>query len=106
MADSQQRLRLLHLEDDADYCSLVRELLVSSGLEVEVTFASNQAGYEAALASGAFDLILGDFSLPDYNGLQALALAKLKSPETPFLLVSGTIGEQAAIDSLRAGATD
>lgn len=96
----------MHLEDDADFCTLVRDLLVCEGCSAEVVDVTNRAGFEAALAAGPFDVILGDFSLPDYSGLQALATARERAPETPFLLVSGTIGEQAAIDSLRAGATD
>ena len=102
----KKTLRVLHLEDDADYSKLVRDLLVGDGFDVELVLASDRAAYEVALANGHFDLILGDYSLPSYNGLQALILAREKTPDTPFLLVSGTIGEQAAIESLRAGATD
>ena len=105
MSDNK-KLRILHLEDDADYCSFVREHLEASGCRADVVSAATRAEYELALAGGGFDIILGDFSLPDYSGLQALAFAKATAPQTPFLLVSGTIGEQAAIESLRAGATD
>ena len=98
--------RILHLEDDADYCALVRDLLAQAGCAADVVHVSKRAEYEAAIATGDFDLILGDFSLPDFTGLQALALARSQIPHTPFLLVSGTIGEEAAIESLRAGATD
>ena len=52
------------------------------------------------------DLILSDFHLPSFNGLAALALAQEKSPEVPFIFVSGAIGEEVAIDSLKRGATD
>jgi len=53
-----------------------------------------------------FDLILSDFSLPAYDGMAALSAAHQAQPETPFLFVSGTIGEEKAVESLRAGATD
>lgn len=99
-------MRVLHLEDDPDYCKLVRDLLACEGLAAEVVDVIDRVGFESALAAGMFDVILGDFSLPDYSGLQGLATARQRAPHTPFLLVSGTIGEQAAIESLRAGATD
>ncbi|MGO8927084.1 MAG: PAS domain S-box protein [Limisphaerales bacterium] len=100
------RLRVLHLEDDPDYCDLVQSLLAQEGYQVESVLADDRAGFEAALAPEKFDLILADYLLPSYNGLEALRVARAKCPETPFLLVSGTIGEQAAIESLQCGATD
>ena len=100
------RLRMLHLEDDPDYCDLVQSLLAQEGYQVESVLADDRAGFEAALAPEKFDVILADYLLPAYNGLEALRLARAKCPETPFLLVSGTIGEQAAIESLKCGATD
>jgi PAS domain S-box-containing protein len=99
-------LRILHLEDDPDYCDLVQSLLTGEGYQVESVLAHNRAGFEAALAPERFDVILADYSLPSYNGIEALRTAREKCPETPFLLVSGTIGEQAAIESLKSGATD
>jgi len=99
-------LRILHLEDDPDYCDLVRSLLVKEGFEVELVVAGNRAEFEGALAPERFDIILADYLIPAYNGLEALRLARQKCPETPVLLVSGTIGEQAAIESLKSGATD
>ncbi|HOX55738.1 MAG TPA: PAS domain S-box protein [Candidatus Paceibacterota bacterium] len=101
-----QPLRILHLEDDPDYCDLVRSLLEREGIRGEITLVEGWEAFESALASGKFDLILADYLLPSCNGLDALRLARERSPETPFLLVSGTIGEQAAIESLRTGATD
>ena len=99
-------LRILHLEDDPDYADLVGSLLEKDGLLAELIVVSNRAGFEAALAGETFDLILADYLLPDCNGLQALSWAQQKRPQIPFLLVSGTIGEQAAIESLKCGATD
>ena len=99
-------LRILHLEDDADYCKLVRDQLTCEGCAADVVDVSEQQAFEAAVRKGGFDVILGDFSLPGYTGLEALKFARQHAPQTPFLLVSGTIGEHAAIESLRAGATD
>ena len=99
-------LRILHLEDDPDYCDLVRSLLAKEGFEVEVVLVKNRAEFEAALVAEKFDIILADYMLPSYNGLEALRAAREKCPETPLLLVSGTIGELAAIESFKSGATD
>ena len=99
-------LRILHLEDDPDYADLVRSLLAQEQVQAEITVVSTQADFEAALAQSRFDLVLADYMLPDYNGVDALRSVRLKSAEIPFLLVSGTIGEQAAIESLKCGATD
>ena len=82
-------LRILHLEDDPDYCDLVRSMLSKEGFEVELVVAGDRAGFEGALAPEKFDIILADYQVPSYNGLEALRLAREKCPETPVLLVSG-----------------
>ncbi len=101
-----KRLRILHLEDQPDYSDLVRDVLAREGIEADVILATNWADFEAALANESFDLILADYLLPSCNGIQALELAQERCPQVPFLMVSGTIGEQAAIESLKVGATD
>ena len=99
-------LRILHLEDEPDYSDLVRSMLEKEGVQFELVLVSNQADFEAALAGQKADVILADYMLPDYDGIQALKAVRARDLETPFLLVSGTLGEQAAIESLRCGATD
>ncbi len=101
-----QPLRILHLEDDLDYADLVRSLLVREGVQAEVLLVADSTDFQRALATEKIDLILADYLLPNFNGIQALQMAKAICPDIPFLLVSGTIGEQAAIESLRSGATD
>src|SRR5437773_323404 len=99
-------LRIVHLEDEPDYSDLVRSLLEKEGVEFELVLVSTQTEFEAALEHQKADVILADYLLPSYDGMQALHTVRAKYPETPFLIVSGTIGEQAAIESLRCGATD
>jgi PAS domain S-box-containing protein len=99
-------LRILHLEDDPDFITLVSSLLLQEGLRTEMTSARDFSQFTAAMEKQAFDLILADYSLPTCTGLQALEKVREKGLDTPFVLISGTIGEQAAIECLRCGATD
>jgi len=101
-----KRLHILHLEDEPDFAELVRSLLAQDGLDAVVNRVSDRAGLEQALAAGDVDLVISDYHLPSFNGMDALKIVRQKYPDLPFILVSGTIGEQAAIESLKAGATD
>lgn len=98
--------RILYLEDSAADGELVQALLEEGGAACVLTRVESQGEFIAALESGGFDLILSDNSLPSYDGLSALAHAKERCPDLPFIFVSGTLGEEAAIESLKAGATD
>lgn len=99
-------LRILHLEDDPAYAELVRCLFQDHGLKAEVTLAGNREEFETSLAKGEYDVVLADYMLPGFNGIEALKRVRELTPDTPFLLVSGAIGEQTAIESTKAGATD
>jgi len=99
-------LRILHVEDNPKDAELVRARMVADGLDCEVVLVSSQDTYLAALERCGFHLILCDYSLPGFDGKAALALAKQKCPEVPFLYLSGTIGEERAIECLKAGAMD
>ncbi|MBI5822022.1 MAG: PAS domain S-box protein [Verrucomicrobia bacterium] len=100
-------MAILHLEDNPSDAELVRHLLQKNAkMTCEVRLARNRAQYEAALAETKFDLILSDYDLPDYDGFAALQLARLKQPETPFILVTGTLGEEQAVNAMLHGATD
>jgi len=99
-------LRILHLEDDGDFVSLVSNMLADEGVRAEVVPAADFSQFVAALEKNSFDLIIADFMVPGGNGIQALQAARERHPDIPFLLISGTIGEDAAIESLRCGATD
>ena len=103
---NNQRLKILHLEDEPDFAELVCALLDQDQLQVDIQRVGDRQGFTQALAAGKYDLIISDYHLPSFTGLEALGMARKKCPLTPFILVSGTIGEQAAIESLKAGATD
>src|SRR5271154_7403436 len=104
--EMNKRLNILHLEDEPDFAELVRSLLEQGGVDAQVRRVGDRLAFTQALETGKFDLIISDYHLPSFTGLEAMGMAKKKCPLTPFILVSGTIGEQAAIESLKAGATD
>jgi PAS domain S-box-containing protein len=99
-------LRILHLEDNPADAMLVRDQLAEDELAAEVCHVCRREEFVQTLAAGPWDLVLADYRLPDFTGLDALKLVRSKFPFLPFILMSGTIGEQAAIESLKAGATD
>lgn len=99
-------VRILHLEDNVLDAELLQARLEEAGLSCRMTVVDSREGYESALAGGEFDLIISDFSLPSFDGGAALAIARERCPEVPFLFVSGTIGEESAVKALLSGATD
>lgn len=99
-------LRILHLEDDPNDAELVRVALELEGLAPVIERATDEAEFTAAVARGECDLILSDYALPAFDGLAALRIARHALPDVPFILVSGLIGEEAAVESVRSGATD
>jgi PAS domain S-box-containing protein len=99
-------LRILHLEDDVRDAELVAATLVAAGVRFEAQRVETRAEFEHALRTGDFDVIFSDYTLPAYDGPAALAFARDSRPEVPFILVSGTVGEDAAVKSMVGGATD
>jgi putative nucleotidyltransferase with HDIG domain len=99
-------LRVLHLEDDPYDVELVQELLLAQGIQCDLTNVDSQDDFRSALERGGYDLILADHSVPAFNGLSALALSRELAPGVPFIFLSGTLGEEVAIEALHHGATD
>lgn len=98
-------VRILHLEDDPVDAELIAELLAADGLACEVDRVVARTEFLAAL-EGDYDLILSDYALPAFDGVTAQQLARERRPDLPFVFVSGTMGEEVAIERLNAGATD
>ena len=99
-------LHILHLEDDANDAALIQATLETEGIACEITRVENRDDFVAELEFGGVDLILSDFGLPAFDGLSAIAIVSAKWPDMPVILVSGTLGEERAIDALKSGATD
>jgi diguanylate cyclase (GGDEF)-like protein/PAS domain S-box-containing protein len=99
-------LRILHLEDDANDVVLIRETIIAKGIDAEIIDAATRADFVAALEKGTYDLVLADYTLPSFDGLSALSLVREKFPDLPFIFVTGTMGEDNAVETLKKGATD
>jgi signal transduction histidine kinase/CheY-like chemotaxis protein len=99
-------LRILYLEDDPKDAEIVQETLAIDGIKTEITRVETEAAFIASLEQGGFDLILADYTLPSFDGLSALKIAQQHWPHLPLIFVSGTLGEELAIEALKIGATD
>jgi PAS domain S-box-containing protein len=102
----RQPLRILSLEDDPRDAELIQGSLEAEGIACEMTRVDTQPAFQASLEEGGFDLILADYTLPSFDGLSALKLARSVRPDVPFIFVTGTLGEEVAIEALKIGATD
>jgi signal transduction histidine kinase len=99
-------MTILHLEDSENDAFMVDALLHEEWPDCRIHRVATRAEYEAALASEQFDLILCDHQMPGFDGMRALDLARTQRPEKPFVFMSGTIGEERAIDAMKHGADD
>ena len=99
-------LNILHVEDNPDDALFTDRQLKSGGLNCSIRRVETRDEFEKELDCQPLDLILCDFSMPQFNGLAALKFARKKRPDVPFIFLSGTIGEELAVEALREGATD
>ena len=100
------RLRLLLLEDAPADAELALVALGDAGFICGAEIAEGREAFERLFRPERFDLVIADYSLPSYTGLDALALVRRADALLPFVLLSGALGEERAVDALRAGATD
>ena len=101
----EENLRILLVEDVPTDAELAERELRNAKISFSTTRVATEEAYLAELTNNP-DIILADFSLPGFSGSEALALAREKCPDIPFVFVSGAIGEERAIESLKQGATD
>ena len=99
-------IKILHLEDDESDSQFAQIWLKKEGIVYDYFFADNEKTYREILSTQNIDIILSDYHLPGYSGLDAMLLAKTEYPHIPFIFVSGTMGEEVAVESLLNGATD
>jgi len=101
-----QKLKLLLLEDDDMDADLIRIILERSGIGFEITIVSDKKEFLLALNNSQFDIILADNSLPQFNAVNALQLVRELNLHIPFILVTGTVSEDYAVNVMKEGASD
>jgi len=102
----EKKLRILNLEDNPNDSDLIKELLEDGGIECEIRRVETESEFLAACDKGGFDIILSDYNLPAYDGLSALKFTMERCPDIPFIFISGKMGEDIAVESLKNGAVD
>ena len=106
MITEQGELHILLLEDNPSHADVVEHVLHEGGILFSIKRVETEATFREQLAQHPPDLILSDYALPSFDGLTALTIAKEKAPDVPFIFVTGTMGEEVAIETLKNGATD
>lgn len=102
----QQPMKILHLEDSSNDAALISAALCDEVSNCIVTRVETRNAFIEALDCDDWDLILADYSLPSFDGISALKLAVAKRPDLPFIFVTGFLGEERAVETLKNGATD
>ncbi len=104
--DKQVSLRLLMIEDNPDDEALVLRAIRKGGFNVEHVRVDNREDLLTVLKNRDWDIVLSDYQMPEFNGLAALKIVKQRNKDLPFIVVSGTIGEEVAVEAMRSGAQD
>jgi two-component system, NarL family, sensor histidine kinase UhpB len=99
-------LRFVLLEDDPNDAELIQLELAKNGLAIEWRHVVSERDFRDALTGAPPDLVLADYTLPGFDGLAALRILLERCPGVPFIFVSGSLGEERAIEALKSGATD
>ncbi len=101
-----ERLRLLLVEDSEDDALLLKRELEKGGFAPEIRRVETAEAYRAALGDGGWDLVIGDYVLPSFGGQDALKILRGEDSDLPFIIVSGVVGEDVAVETMKAGAND
>jgi len=99
-------LRILHLEDSPQDAEIIGELLIDAGMDVTMDRVATEDKFVESLRRRKYDIILADFKLPGFDAFGALRWSTDICPDIPFICVSGTIGEESAVELIRLGADD
>jgi two-component system response regulator len=102
----KRKIRILHIDDNIHDRKLVKDVLQKESKEFEVIEASSREKFEKHLNEADIDLVLSDFNILGYDGLQVIQLVKAKDPDLPVIIVTGTGSEEIAIQALKMGASD
>lgn len=106
MKNNHRKLKILYLEDTLYDVDIVRAHLEQEKVDFELIHVDNREDYIGVIKDNRPEVILADFSLPGFDGLEALSITQQLLPEIPFIVISGVMGEEFAIEALKSGATD
>lgn len=101
-----EKIRVLYVDDNAHDRALVRDALEYESSEFELTEARSRTEFEAALARGGFDLVLSDFNILGFTGLQVIAAVRATDPRLPVVIVTGTGSEETGVEAMKLGSAD
>lgn len=104
--DCTNLIRVLHLEDNPNDQEIIRRSLAQGGLSCYVLAVQTSEDFESRLRNESWHVILADLTLPSFDGYSALEISRTICPHTPFIFVTGTMGEDVAVETLKHGATD
>src|ERR671933_763016 len=99
-------LKVLHVEDSERDVALLTRHLTRAGYDLQSERVETSEAMRAALATKEWDVILCDYTMPYFNALSALAVLKETGLDIPLIIISGTVGEEVAVEAMRAGASD
>lgn len=102
----ETKLKMLHLEDEEMDIFLVRKVLERSGMSCAISVVSDREAFTKAISNDSFDAVLADNSLPQFSGMEALAIIKEKQLNIPFILITGTVSEEFSVNAMKEGAWD
>src|SRR5688500_18472126 len=100
------KIRVVMLEDRGPDAEQELRALRQAGIEVQARVVDNEVAFRTALKEFEPDAVIADFGMAGFDGMKALEMARQQSPYVPFIFVSGALGEEAAVDALKRGATD
>ncbi len=104
--DSRPQVRILHLEDSRVDHALVKFALQRSQLNCDIQLVDTLEDFQRELEAGGYDIVLADYHLPGFTGIDAWQLSRTLRPELPFVILSGAIGEAAAVEAMHEGVSD
>jgi two-component system cell cycle response regulator len=102
----RETLRILFAEDNDDDLDLILRELKKAGLSISPVVARTKSEFMAQLAGGAFDVVIADYRLNGWTGMEALQVMRALQKNTPFILVTGVLGEELAVDCVKEGVSD
>ncbi|TNF54147.1 MAG: response regulator [Burkholderiales bacterium] len=105
-SDERQQVRILHLEDSRVDHALVKFALQRSQLSCDINLVDTMDDFQRELEAGGYDIVLADYHLPGFTGLDAWQLSRTLRPDLPSVILSGAIGEAAAVEAMHEGVSD